>query len=208
MLYKSTVSKSTFELLKLLQAKPEFSKLRLVGDTALALQMGHRISVELDFFGEVEFEHIYNKNLFQDFDSVQWIKKSKNINILEINGVKVDYVNYQYPWLEEVLTVDTIKMASIKDIAAMKVAAITGRGSKKDFVDLFFLLKHFTFEEILGFYSQKYTDASIYLALKSLAYFDDADQEPSLNMLIKTDWADVKNRISEELIRYANNIKS
>ena len=75
MLYKSTVSKSTFKLLEDLQSIEEFSKLRLVGGTSLALQIGHRISVDLDLFGEVDFD----SQLFNDFDKVEVIKKSKNV---------------------------------------------------------------------------------------------------------------------------------
>jgi predicted nucleotidyltransferase component of viral defense system len=199
MLYKSAVSESTFKLLEDLQSVEEFLKLRLVGGTSLALQIGHRISVDLDLFGEVDFD----SQLFNDFDKVQVIKKSKNINIFEINDVKVDIVNYSYPWLDNELHIENTRLASLKDIAAMKIAAVTGRGSKKDFVDLFFLLKEFSFNEIMSFYEQKYSDASIYLALKSLLYFDDADNEPPLNMLIDTHWQGVKDRIIEEVTKYS-----
>ena len=199
MLYKSTVSETTFKLLEKLQSIDEFSKLRLVGGTALALQIGHRISVDLDLFGDIEFD----SELLNDFSKVQAIKKSKNINIFEINNIKVDIVNYAYPWLDQELHIDNIRLASLKDIAAMKIAAVTGRGSKKDFVDLFFLLRAFSFNEIISFYEQKYSDASIYLALKSLVYFDDADIDPPLNMLIDIPWEEVKDRIRKEVINYS-----
>ncbi len=199
MLYKSTVSKSTFSLLAELQSIEEFSKLRLVGGTALALQIGHRISIDLDLFGEIDFD----SQVFNNYSKVQVIKKSKNINIFEINEVKVDIVNYTYPWLEEVLQIENIRLASLKDIAAMKIAAVTGRGSKKDFVDLFFLLKKFSFKEIISSYEEKYADASIYLALKSLLYFDDADKEPPLNMLIEVSWKEVKKLITKQVVDYS-----
>ena len=199
MLYRSTVSKSTFKLLEDLQSIEEFSKLRLVGGTALALLIGHRISVDLDLFGDIDFD----SQLFSGFDKVQAIKKSKNINIFEINNVKVDIVNYAYPWLDNELQIDGIRLAGLKDIAAMKIAAVTGRGSKKDFVDLYFLLREFSFNEIVSFYEQKYADASIYLALKSLVYFDDADKDPPLNMLKDIAWQDVKDRIRKEVINYS-----
>ena len=199
MLYKSTVSKSTFSLLAELQSIEEFSKLRLVGGTALALQIGHRISIDLDLFGEIDFD----SQVFNNYSKVQVIKKSKNINIFEINDVKVDIVNYTYPWLEEELQIENIRLASLKDIAAMKIAAVTGRGSKKDFVDLFFLLKKFSFKEIIYSYEEKYADASIYLALKSLLYFDDADKDPPLNMLIEVSWKEVKKLITKQVVDYS-----
>ena len=110
MLYKSTVSKSTFKLLEQLLLIDEFSKLRLVGGTALSLQIGHRISVDIDLFGEVEFD----SQVFNDFNKVQVIKKSKNINIFEINDVKVDIVNYTYPWLDGELNLENIRLEKLK----------------------------------------------------------------------------------------------
>ena len=150
-------------------------------------------------FGEIDFD----SQVFNNYSKVQVIKKSKNINIFEINDVKVDIVNYTYPWLEEVLQIENIRLASLKDIAAMKIAAVTGRGSKKDFVDLFFLLKKFSFKEIISSYEEKYADASIYLALKSLLYFDDADKEPPLNMLIEVSWKEVKKLITKQVVDYS-----
>jgi hypothetical protein len=179
-----------------------FSDLRLVGGTALALQIGHRKSIDLDFFGIVDFDQIDTFESFRHFDSAEQLQKSKNINIFEINNIKVDFVNYAYPWLKEKVIVEDIVMAHAEDIAAMKVAAITGRGSRKDFIDLFFLLQRYTLSQILGLYSQKYFDASPYLALKSLTYFDDAEQEESPEMIIKTDWEEVKETIIFEVKRY------
>jgi len=199
MLYKATVRESTFDLLVNLQSIDEFSGLRLVGGTALALQIGHRISVDLDLFGEIDFD----SQVFNTFSKVQLIKKSQNINIFEINNVKVDIVNYRYPWLEDELQIEKIRLAGLKDIAAMKIAAVIGRGSKKDFVDLYFLLKKFSFNEIISFYKNKYSDASVYLALKSLLYFDDADKEPPLNMLIEVPWEEVKNVITKHIVDYS-----
>lgn len=199
MLYKSTVSKSTLKLLEDLQSIEEFTRLRLVGGTSLALQIGHRISVDLDLFGEIDFD----SQVFNDYSIVQIIKKSENINIFEINGVKVDIVNYRYPWLEDELQIGNIRLAGLKDIAAMKIAAVTGRGSKKDFVDLYFLLKKFSFNKIISFYKEKYSDASIYLAIKSLLYFEDADKEPPLNMLIEVPWQEVKDVITKHVVVYS-----
>ncbi len=141
MLHKSTIHKSTLRLIEELQLIEEFSQLRLVGGTALALQIGHRISIDIDLFGKVDFEG----QMLNDFNNVQLIKKSKNINIYSSNDVKVDFVNYKYPWLEDELRIEGVRLAGLKDIAAMKIAAITGRGSRKDFVDIFFCVKAFLF---------------------------------------------------------------
>lgn len=199
MLYLSTISATTLELLKRIQSKDEFAKLRLVRGTALALQIGHRKSIDLDFFGIIEFEKLSINELFREFKSVEVLQKSKNINIFEINEVKVDFVNYSYPWLQKSKMTSELILAQKKDIAAMKIAAITGRGSKKDFVDLFFLLKEYSLQQILDFYIKKYFDASPYLALKSLTFFDDAEQDGDLEMIIETSWDEVKFKVKEEV---------
>jgi len=81
----------------------------------------------------------------------------------------------------------------------MKLAAITGRGTKKDFVDLYFLLQHFTLPEMLEFYSQKYTIDSSFMLIRSLNYFADAEDYPMPVMLIPTEWEDVKEKIRQEI---------
>ena len=181
----------------------EFCELRLVGGTALALQIGHRKSVDVDLFGKVEMDSLPLIELLGGFNNVEIIQRSKHINIFEINNVKVDFVNYLYPWLQDEVVVDGIRLAQLADIAAMKIAAITGRGSKKDFVDLFFLLKKMKLSDIISYYNQKYFDASTYLAIKSLTYFDDADQEMELDMLVDVEWNEVKNTIRKEVEVYA-----
>ncbi|MCK9451395.1 MAG: nucleotidyl transferase AbiEii/AbiGii toxin family protein [Bacteroidales bacterium] len=203
MLHLSTIDTSTLELLKVLMKQPAFSGLRLAGGTALALQIGHRKSIDIDLFGTIDFDSLNIQELFAEFNAVKTIKRSKNINIFIINDVKVDFVNYSYPWLSESLVEDNIRMAAIKDIAAMKLAAITGRGSKKDFVDLYFLLQHFSLRSLMTMYSAKYPDGSAFLVLKSLTYFEDAENEGDLNMLINTSWRKIKQKLQQEVKNYA-----
>lgn len=202
MLHLSAVSTSALELLKQIQSIAEFSELRLVGGTALAFHIGHRKSIDLDFFGKINFEQLNTNELFQNFKSVEIHQKSKNINIYEINEVKVDFVNYTYPWLHEAIVTDGIRLAHKEDIAAMKIAAITGRGSKKDFFDLFFLLKEYSLSEIIDLYKAKYFDASPYLALKSLSYFDDAEIDSNPEMIQKADWDEVKLFLRKKVREY------
>ena len=136
-------------MLKKIQKIKEFSKLRLVGETALALQIGHRKSIDIDLFGTIKADNIAVSQKLKEIGKLIIIQKSKNINIYLLNNIKVDIVNYPYPWLENEKLEDDILLADIKDIAAMKISAITGRGTKKDFIDLYFLLKHYTLKEIL-----------------------------------------------------------
>lgn len=86
-------------------------------------------------------------------------------------------------------------MAGKRDIAAMKLNAIAGRGSKKDFIDLFYLLEEFSLQEMLGFYKEKYPEGSEFLVLKSLSWFIDADNEPDVLILTQIKWPEIKQRI-------------
>ena len=184
----------------------EFAGLRLVGGTALALQLGHRKSIDIDLFGSLNFEELNPIVVFDKFMSVVSLKRSKNINILAIDGVKVDFVNYAYPWLQPIRSIDNIRLAAIEDIAAMKLAAIAGRGSKKDFIDIYFLLQAYTLEELLKFYSLKYSDGSTMLVLKSLTYFDDAEKDPEIEVFKNFNWHDARHFIIKKVQLYLKTI--
>jgi hypothetical protein len=86
---------------------------------------------------------------------------------------------------------------SIEDIAAMKLNSTMNRGSKKDFYDIYELLNHFTLQELISFYTSKYDFSSQLILLKSLVYFDDAEQEPDPVSVKPTSWGMVKHKVSE-----------
>jgi hypothetical protein len=202
MLHYETVDEGTLGLLKQLQSLDILSEMRLVGGTSLALQIGHRKSIDIDLFGilNVEFDILIDE--LKTLGEVVLLKNSKNIHSLLINDIKVDIVNYNYKWLTNKMTIDNIYFATIEDIAAMKLNAIMGRGSKKDFIDLYFILKNYTLSTLIDLYSQKYHDGSIFLVLKSLAYFDDADEQEMPFMFHNTSWQTMKNNIKKALADY------
>ena len=199
MLYLETVESSTLELLKKLQRLPVLEQTRLVGGTALALQLGHRKSIDLDFFGTVDCEAEYLRESIAGITSLTILKESPHIHIYIVDGIKVDIVNYKYPWLDDVVLEQGLRLASVSDIAAMKITAIIGRGTKKDFIDIAFLLHHFSLEEILHFYAAKYNDSSVFMAMKSLAYFDDAEADPMPDMFVNQSWQQVKAHILSKI---------
>lgn len=178
--------------------------MRLVGGTALALQIGHRNSVDLDFFGKIETDEYAISKMVNLLGEARILKKSPNIYIYLINNIKVDFVNYPYAWIDDVVVEDGLRLAAKNDIAAMKLSAITGRGSKKDFIDLFFLLKEFSLEEMLEFYKLKYPDGSVFLVLKSISYFEDAEKNEMPKMFIDISWKKVKNEIVSAFDHYLN----
>ena len=195
MLHLETIEPKTLELLRKLQSLSIFKNSRLVGGTALALQLGHRKSIDLDIFGKIAATPEEIKEICSEVGSFEISKTSKNINVYWVDGIKVDCVNYPYEWLEECRVLDDIRLASISDIAAMKISAIINRGTKKDFIDLHFLLKEMSLNHILDLYDQKYTDGSRFIAIKSLTYFEDAESDPMPYMFEDVTWEDVKKSI-------------
>lgn len=200
MLHFETLDPGTLRLLKELMALPLLKDTRLVGGTALALQLGHRNSIDLDLFGSVPFSSDDLHDALAAGHSLTVIKESASINIYLIDGVKVDVVNYRYPWIGEAVPGDGFILAGIADIAAMKISAIVGRGTKKDFIDLFFLIRIFPLRTILDFYMKKFEDASIFIAMKSLTYFEDAEADPMPTMLEDISWEAVKEAICNAVI--------
>lgn len=201
MLYYETLEPATLELLNELMKIDFFNGLRLVGGTSLALQIGHRKSIDIDLFGNIEPEEISIYAAISKFKEIKLLKRTPNIFVYHINGVKVDIVNYQYKWIQPEILIDNIRLADERDIAAMKLAAISGRGTKKDFIDLFFLLKKYNLKQLLDFYKEKFPDGSEFIVLKSLSYFEDAEDEEVI-MIENYEWKDVKNSIKEALDQY------
>ena len=206
MLQTKVLEQGTLDLLKQLMQLPSLRAFDLVGGTSLALQYGHRISIDLDFFGNVEelnFQEIESE--FAIFEKVVRATQSRVMLGYNINNVKVDIVKYQYGLISAVSIKDGIRLATPKDIAPMKIAAITGRGKKKDFYDLFYLLKEYSFKQIFGFYDRKYPDGNRFLAYRSITYFEDADKEVDPFLFENITWEEVKKEIQDRLQEFLNN---
>ncbi len=201
MLQTQTASVELLELLKSLMNDDLFKNFVLVGGTSLALQIGHRNSVDINLFGNQEINQDNFLDKLNTLGNVVISQSSKNIFISEINNIKVDFVNYKYPPLVDILIVDGFRMASKQDIAAMKLNAILGRGSKKDFIDLFFLFDYFSLPEMITFFQKKYSDGSLFLLYRSLSCFDEADDQPQPKMFKDFDWEICKQKISNEVLK-------
>lgn len=201
MLHLETISPDTLTLLKKIQSLDEFNNTRLVGRTALALQLGHRKSIDLDFFGNFETSLEELSAILSEFSTVTPVSSSRMTRFLVVDGVKVDIVTYPYGWIDNPVNAEGVVLAGIKDIAAMKLSAITNRGTKKDFIDYYFLLKRYSLEELIELYRQKYSDAQLFTSIKSLSYFDDAESDPMPDMIVPVDWDEVKSTIRNEVAK-------
>lgn len=203
MLHIETIEPATLELLKKIQSIPEFQGTRLVGGTALALQIGHRQSVDLDFFGIVPYDTTTLVQLLSGLGNIIVLQDSPAIHIFLINGVKVDFVDFKFPWRQEPLEEDGVRLAQLEDIAAMKVTAAIGRGTKKDFIDIATLLQIYTLKQILDFYQSKYPNSSLFMATKSLLYFDDAEKDAMPRMFSNLTWEETKQMITSAVEKYS-----
>jgi hypothetical protein len=201
MLFCQAIQPDTLDTLKRLQAQTELADTRLVGGTALALQLGHRLSVDIDLFG-IWDRALDLRDILGRCGPVMEEHHTDNIRVFNIADIKVDLVYYEYVWLRAPLEAEGVRMAAVADIAPMKLEAINNRGSKKDFIDLAFLLEQFSLEEILAWYRAKYPQGSEYMILRSLAYFDDAEEDPMPVMLKAMTWETVKERIQQAVRSY------
>lgn len=200
MLQLQTVAPDALELLKTIVSKPEMKGFRLVGGTALALQYGHRQSVDLDFFGSPLASQEDTIDMLSSLGNITIHNRTDKILQVVLRGIKVDVIDYsRYGWIDPPVVDDGIVLASPRDIAAMKINAIEGRGSRKDFVDIYMLLQHYTLSELLDFYSMKYPNYSIFRALLSLTYFDDAETQAMPKMFIPQTWEEIKAYISDKV---------
>ena len=122
----------------------------------------------------------------------------------EIGQTKFSIFSYKYPLLEQTVAYEGIQLASLADIAGMKINAIENRGTRRDFIDVYFLAQKYTFEEMLGFYQNKYAvlDEHLYSILRSLDYFEEAERENQMpKMLTEITWKEVKSYFQKETRR-------
>ena len=196
-MHEETLYLKTKNTLEKIRHEEMLNSFYMAGGTALALQLGHRKSVDLDFFSQNYPSH---ERLLQTFGKYQLIivQQAKGTLDVFIDDVKVSFFEYKYPLLEDTHPYKQIKLASTLDIACMKIAAIAQRGTKKDFVDLYVLLQSFTLDEILRAFEKKYA-GTVYQRLhilKSLVYFDDAENDPEPDYISPIKWKDVKHLLT------------
>lgn len=199
-MHKETLYAKTEQVLERIEKNSIFDNFYLAGGTALALQLGHRKSIDLDWFTKEFPKHEQIKQTFSELGPIV-IHESPGTIDLVIQDVKISFLEYKYPLLESLVEFEKIKMASVIDIACMKISAISSRGSKKDFVDLFEVMKKYPLSNILQAFHDKFVDVSYQDThiLKSLVFFDDANEDPDPDFLNDTSWDEVKRGIETEV---------
>ena len=171
----------------------------------MALHLGHRYSFDLDFFTRTVFDE---KTLLSELKTLPEYKEDGTgwrTVWGKVSKTKFSLFYYEHPLIKKTTMFEGIQIIHLEDIAAMKIHALEDRGTKRDFIDLYFLAKKFTFEQMFKFYNQKYQTLKdhLYIILRSLNYFADAEQDDDPKMLKKVSWEEVKKFFREETIKLA-----
>lgn len=204
--FKTAIYPETLALLKSLMKDEELKDFRLAGGTAIALHCGHRISYDLDFFTELPIQRkILTTYLIEKYNctiNTSYDYFISGFIIFKKRNIKVDFVKY-YPWVEKSTNHNNLRLASLEELAAMKLQAITNRGKRRDFYDIFILLKHFSIQEFQHLYSKKFPDGNFALVLKSLEYTVDADKDDeNLTLFFDESWTVIKQQIKAALRKF------
>ena len=177
----------------------------MAGGTALALQINHRTSIDFDFYVQKHFDakRLTDEieNVFKD--SARITLREKDTVFVNISGVDCSFFWYKYPLIEKTGNVMGIEVASCQDIAAMKLIAISHRPVKRDYIDIYYLLKSYSLMEMFSFVDKKYPNFDQYFAFRALTYFEDIgerEKKRSIKVLDKGySWEKVKKKIFEEV---------
>ena len=208
MLQTATVEKGAYELLKKLMKDDVLSDFLLAGGTNLALQIGHRKSIDLDLFSYKSFDaHAIEKHLNKNYNFVVRRVFEFDTVLGYIDDVKIDIVAHIYPLLYPPFIENEIRLYSIQDIACMKLVAISDNGSRlKDFVDIAYLSTKMSLINMLTCYQQKYNRPNFYHAVKGLSYFDDIDFSTTVELTNHPfNWKKIERRI-REMIKYESRV--
>lgn len=178
----------------------------LAGGSALALQLGHRKSYDFDFFTreKIRAEDI-PPQLSRLGDFTTTLLEPPHTILGVFQGVKFSLFRYDYPMLKPYLQFQQVSMASMEDIAAMKLSAITGRATKRDYIDLYFISRKYSVEQQLKWYEKKFGELgnNLYVIIKALGFFEDAENDDVPQMIKKVGWAEVKEFFAAESMRLA-----
>lgn len=175
----------------------------LGGGTAVALHLGHRKSADLDFFTSEEFVETQWEQKMADELGLKLIKKDWQTLIGTIGDVKISLMGYKYKLIGKLKSLYNVKIASVEDLAAMKLDTIIARGTKRDFVDIYFLVNKFGLSGLFDLYDKKYGnwDEREIMVKKALVYFEEADKDEMPDMLASIEWEEIKKWFVEKVLK-------
>lgn len=203
MLHLTTIDTETYSILqKIFRIGIIKNGFALAGGTSLAIQIGHRKSIDLDIFSPNDFnvrelEIILTTSA--DF-SFRYLGSNSRMLFSNVNNIKCDFIQEPANLLEPFIVEDGINYFSVKDIAAMKLHTICGRGKKKDFFDVYALLQLFGREKLIDWFAHKYDEEQLFFLWRSILYFDDAENDPDIEGFppFTMNWREIKEFIKSE----------
>lgn len=205
-MFEKTIPVQTKSCLALLAKNKIFQQAYLAGGTALALQLGHRISHDLDFFTAKEFDFQEILNILKKIPGFKLERTAWGTVLGWLPGMRFSIFYYNYPLLYKTKIYQGIRIADPRDIAAMKIAAVSDRNSRKDFIDIYFLIQNkITLEKMLELYDKKYDKLAVntFHIIKSLGYFEEAEKMQMPQMIMSISWSKIKDFFQEEQKRLA-----
>lgn len=193
-MFEEILHSQTKKLLESLKSSNFPKNSYLGGGTAIALYLGHRKSADLDFFTNVKFTEAQWEQKLTNELNFRLIKKDWQTLIGTVDDVKISLMGYRYKLIGKFRPLYNLKIASLEDLAAMKLDTIVARGTKRDFVDIYFLSEKFGLEKLFNYYDKKYgkwAEREIMIK-KSLVYFKEADTDEMPDMLVDKKWEEIK----------------
>ena len=198
-----TVTTEMRELLQWAGQQGFMSPFYLAGGTALALQMGHRKSVDLDFFSETDEVHERTRQRIIRAVAERDGQVIENVDgnlVLLVDGVRVGFFSYGYKLLEPFVQLGNVNVASMLDVGLMKLDAVIGRGSQKDFFDLYVIAQQYPLEELLKAGARKYPTSRDFalMAVESFVMFENAERDVTPKLMIDATWKEVQEYFIEQ----------
>ena len=204
-MFPAVLTESQQALLESLSGIAEVRTFYLAGGTALALYLGHRRSRDFDLFRQRDFNPPDLLSVLRPLGELAVLREAGGTLTVVAREIPVSFFAYDYPLLRPLHESPWgVLVADPADIAAMKLAALAGRGSRKDFVDLYFYAREVApLEETFVDFRRKYQGISVdpYHLLRSLAFFDDAEAEAMLELLVPVDWEAIRSFFRTEAAR-------
>ena len=196
------------QLLEIIQsvcADPEFSQFRLGGGSALALQLGHRKSVDAGFVAENFFDVDYFIALLEKkFTSITDVNSGKHGLFFKVSGIKVDLLSWNITFIRNAVKFDNLILADVEEIIAMKLFSILQRGEKKDYMDIASLLDHYSLRQMITFYKERHNGSDDLLVIRYLSSYSDIEQQPEPVMLNGLDWKKCKAKLINAIQEFMN----
>lgn len=193
-MYQTGIDPNSLNTLKKISQTKLGDKYYLAGGTACALYLNHRLSFDLDYFSPTPLKPEDIRNTLAKLGQLEIFQNDEGTFNGQLDKTKVSFFIYPYSLLDQPEKFENTSICSLKDLACMKFESISSRGVKRDFVDLYYIAQKYPLIEMFTWFKQKYRNQNISVThvLKSLVYFDDAEDNPDPMMTIPYDWSEIR----------------